>query len=184
MTKNLKNNDNVLTDVEYANSIDILSKIVKVCVFNTNKNHAEKLNTHLQLIASADSLILTDPGFLYGNTKSISSDAVLVKFYKQLEHLFFSTRTNGYPDFYVRLCNNLAAGFSKQSNTGYSIVTKGGILDLANQLYKKSFLEHFVKPTPQKVLRVFLMNHSHLVLQLLISQFYQHENASKVPAVA
>lgn len=181
MTKNPKNNTNVLSDVEYASTVDSFNRLISVTCSTMGKAYEQKITTHLQSIASSDALVLTNPTALYNNTKQINTEAALVKFYKQLEFLLLSTRTNGYPDFYVRLCNNLVAGLVNNQPSDYGISTNGGILDLAKQLYRKSFLEYFIKPTDQKVLRVFLMNHPHLVLQLLLSQFYQHASTSKNP---
>lgn len=174
MTKNPKNNSNVLSDAEYAATVDSLNHLIPVTNFTMGKLYEQKITAHLQSIASSDTLVLTNPTALYNNTKQLNSEAALVKFYKQLQFLLLSTRTNGYPDFYVRLCNNLVAGLVNNRKSDYGISTNGGILDLAKKLYQKSFLEHFFKPSDEKVLRVFLMNHPHLVLQLLISQFYQH----------
>lgn len=174
MTKNPKNNSNVLSDAEYAATVDSLNHLIPVTSFTMGKVYEQKITAHLQSIASSDALVLTNPTALYNNTKQLNTEAALVKFYKQLQFLLLSTRTNGYPDFYVRLCNNLVAGLVNNQKSDYGISTNGGILDLAKQLYQKSFLEYFFKPSDEKVLRVFLMNHPHLVLQLLISQFYQH----------
>lgn len=179
MMKNPKNNDNVLTDEQYVAAVESLNRLVPIAVFTLGKVYEQKITRHLQSIASSDALALTNPTALYNNTKQIASEAGLVKFYKQLEFLLLSTRTNGLPDFYVRLCNNLVAGLVNNHPSDYGIYTTGGILDLAKQLYRKTFLEYFIKPTDQKVLRAFLMNHPHLVLQLLLSQFYQHASASK-----
>lgn len=180
MKKNPKNNENVLDDYEFAKSVEILGKLLPISSLLPGRLDKEKIKTHLQLIASSDSLALTNPTFMYNNAKAVSSDAALTKFYKQLEYLFFTTRTNSQSDFYVRLCNNLVAGLAKQTQTDYSVSINGGILDLAKQLYKKSFLEYFIKPTDQKVLRVFLMDHPNIVLQLLISQYFQHEQLSQI----
>lgn len=182
MTKNPKNNDNVLTDAEYIATVDSLNKLIPVTVFTMGKVYEQKITTHLQSIASSDSLVLTNPTLMYNTSKQLNTEVAIVKFYKQLQFLLLSTRTNGYPDFYVRLCNNLVAGLVNNKSSDYAISTNGGITDLARSLYKKSFLEYFIEPTDHKILRSFLIDHPHLVLQLLLSQFYQHASIPKTPS--
>lgn len=158
----------------------MLGRLLPVSSLLPSRLDKEKIKSHLQLIASSDCLALTNPTFLYDTARAISSQAALTRFYKQLEYLFFTTRTNSQPDFYVRLCNNLVAGLSKQTQTDYSISINGGILDLADQLYKKNFIEYIFPPKKEKVLRVFLMNHPNIVLQLMLSQYFQHEQLAQI----
>lgn len=169
-----KNNTNVLNDDEYGQTVDRIGRHIQITTAILGTAYKEKIKAHLQSIASSDVMVITNPTALYNKTKVLATEAGLVKFYKQLEFLLLSTRTNGYPDFYVRLCNNLVAGLVNNQTSDYGINTNGGILDLAKQLYKKSFLEYFFPPSDEKALRVFLINHPHVVLQLLIAQFYQH----------
>lgn len=174
---NPKNNTQVLTDSEFEETVNRVRSLIPVTAGIMGKAYEQKITKHLTSIASYDVLVATDPTTIYNLSKSISEEAALIKFYKQIQYHLFSSKTNGYPDFYVRLCNNMVAGLVNNEISDYNFNTNGGILDLANSLYKKSFLEYFIRPTKEKVLRSFLLDHPHLVVQLLIMQFYQHPAA-------
>lgn len=170
-------NTQVLTDNEFGETVNRLGSLIPVTVGIMGKAYEQKITKHITSIASYDVMSATHPAAIYNLSKSIGEEAALVKFYKQIQYLLLSSKTNGYPDFYVRLCNNLVCGLANNQITDYNFNSKGDILDLATSLYKKSFFEYFFKPSKEKVLRSFLLNHPHLVVQLLIMQFYQYPSA-------
>lgn len=174
---NPKKNRQVLTDAEFGETVNRLGSLVPVTIGIHGRLSQEKINKHLQSIASYDVMVITSPANIYNWVSDIRKEASAIKFYKQLEYHLLSSRTLGYPDFYVRLCNNVVNGLVNNQITDYNFNTDGGILDLASSLYRKDFIDYFFKPTPEKILRSFFLDHPHVVIQLLLMQFYQYPSA-------
>lgn len=169
-----ENNHLVLTDNEFEETIYRVGEHIRMTSSIMGKEHEKKITAHLEYIASCDVSVLTDPTHIHDNSGAIKQSAALTKFYTQLKYLLLSSRTGGYPDFYVRLCNNLSAGLVSSQDTSYGIDNyKGGILELAQSLTKKKYFFLVRKPAPSVAMRLFFIKHPHLVLQLLIAQFYQ-----------
>ncbi len=171
---NPRKNNLVLTDAEFGETVNRLGALIPVTMRIMGKLHEQKITDHISSIASSDVLSITHPSTCYNWAAYNRDDAGTVKFYKQLQYHLLSTRTNGYPDFYVRLCNNVVNGLVNNKISDYNFNTDGGILDLATALYRKDLLDYFTRPTKEKMLRSFLLDHPHLVIQLLIMQFYQN----------
>jgi hypothetical protein len=171
---NPKKNNQVLTDAEFGETVNRLGGLIPVTVGIMGKGFEQKITKHISSIASYDVMTITHPANIFNTSTDIRSDGAVIKFYKQLQYHLLSTRTAGCSDFYIRLCNNIVNGLVNNQITDYNFNTDGGILDLATALYKKDFVDYFFKPTKEKVLRSFLLDHPHLVIQLLIMQFYQN----------
>ena len=170
---NPKKNNQVLTDKEFGETVNRLADLIPMTVGIMGKAFEQKITKHTSSIASCDAMVITHPANVFNWSVDIRNEPAVIKFYKQLQYHLFSSRTCGYPDFYVRLCNNIVNGLVNNQITDYNFNTDGGILDLATALYRKDFVDYFFKPTKEKVLRSFLLDHPHLVIQLLIMQFYQ-----------
>ena len=160
-----ENNHLVLTDNEFEETVYRVGEHIRMTSSIMGKEHEKKITAHLEYIASCDVSVLTDPTHIHDNSGAIKQSAALTKFYTQLKYLLLSSRTGGYPDFYVRLCNNLAAGLLSER--------KREINDLAKTLTAKKRFFTWKIHQPPAALRLFFIKHPYLVLQLLIAQFYQ-----------
>ena len=169
---NPKNNQNVLTDAEYAVLLGRLGTAIAVCASSNSTIAKDTVSGHLVYIASLNVISITDPTRQYDIATQIKDNAYLVRFYKQLNFQLFSTTTQGYNDYFVRLCNNVVAGLPFENDDKFSVSVGGSLHVLAKTLYKKDLVDYFIKPSTDKVLRCFLLNHRHLVLQILIMQYY------------
>lgn len=172
-----KNNDNTLSAVEYERVLTLLGTLLNTYyVKQTNDKAKEKIDKHLTWIASLNVLTIVDATNLYNKSNEITNDFDLFRFYTQLDFHLFSIGTDVYPDSYVRLCNNIARALPRVNKDPYGIsyqTDNGDLYELAKKLYSKDFIDYIRKPSRAKVLRYFLLNHRHVVLQLLIMQFYQ-----------
>jgi len=169
---NPKNNQNVLTDAEYAVLLDRLGVAIAVCASGNSSDVKDTITKHLVYIASLNVISITDPTRQYDISTEIKDNAYLMRFYKQLNFHLFSTTTQGYNDYFVRVCNNVVAGLPFENDDKFSVSVGASLHLLAKTLYKKDLIDYFIKPSTDKMLRCFLLNHRHLVLQILIMQYY------------
>lgn len=172
-----KNNSNTLAAREYEDVLTLLGKLLNTYyVKQANVQAKGKIDQHLTWIASLNVLSVVDATTLYNKSTEVANDVDLFRFYTQLDFHLFSIGTDRYPDSYIRLCNNIARALPRANKDVYGInyqKDNGDLYELAKKLYNKDFIDYITKPSREKVLRYFLLNHRHVVLQLLIMQFYQ-----------
>ena len=135
----------------------------------------EKINEHLTWIASQNILTITDPTSIRTVAKLIRSDSDLFRFYSQVDFQLFSM-VSFETDTRTRLCNNIAYALPAKDDDTYGIsynTSAGDLSELASSLYKNKWVDYFLPVKIQVKLHWFLMSHRHLVLQILIMQYYQ-----------
>jgi len=160
-----------LSNQEYVTLLNNVSD--KIILVSKGSGNPENITKHLTYIASMNVVSLLDPTRQSVDTDLLRNSTDLIIFYKQLDFLLFSSCTEGYPDYYDKVLTNLIMGLQNQiqDDFNYTEWTKN-FYDLAKSLYKYTWFEHYLKPSQDKVLRYFFRNHRHLVLQLLIMQYY------------
>ncbi len=134
-----------------------------------------KINEHLTWIASQNILTITDPTSIRMVAKLIRSDSDMFRFYSQVDFQLFSM-VSFEKDTRTRLCNNIAYALPSKDDDTYGIsynTSAGDLSELASSLYKSNLMDYFFPVNKQVKLHWFLMNHRHLVLQILIMQYYQ-----------
>ena len=168
---------NFLTNLEYNQIIDRVGELVtKYYRKETSSVNQYKINTHLTWIASLNITSSVDPTSIYNSADKLANDPLLFQFYTQLNFNLFSIGLNSQKDCYVRLCKSVARALPKTSSDPYGMnyqIHNGDLYVLAKQLYKKKLIDYFIKPSREKVLEHFLQNHRHVVLQIIIMQYYQ-----------
>lgn len=177
ITTTEKNNTNTLPASEYRDVLAELGKLLSTYYKDqANAVSKGKIDNHLTWIASLNVLNVVDATTMYIRAQEVAQDPDLFRFYTQLDFHLFSIGTNHHNDCYARLCNNIARALPKTNRDAYGInytTINGDIYELAKQLYNKDLIDYISSPSREKVLRYFLLNHRHVVLQLLIMQFYQ-----------
>jgi hypothetical protein len=169
--KTLHKQHSPLTNDEYITLLNNVSD--KLILVSRGPGDREIITKHLTYIASMNVVSLLDPTRQSVDTDLLRNTKDLIIFYKQLDFLVFSSCTEGYPDYFDRLVTNLIMGLQNQLQDDFNYTEwTDNFYELAKSLYKKTWFEHYLKPSEDRVLRYFFRNHRHLVLQLLIMQYY------------
>lgn len=175
---------NVLTPQEYNTVLVNLGGLLSqyYSLMDTNMAQRDELNQHLTMLATKSILDITNPDDIYKNSLQILKSPTLLRLYAQVEFQLLSIGTNGYNDSYDRLCRSIANAIPNTKPSRFSIwkdSNNGGIYDLAIEVREHKLKDLLRQTTREDVICDFLLNHRHLVLQILIMQFY-----STVGAVA
>ena len=169
--------NNVLTPQEYNTLLVNLGGLLTqyYTLMDTNVTQRDELNRHLTELASKSILDITNPEDIYKNSLQILNSPALLRLYAQIEFQLFSIGINGYNDSYDRLCRSIAKAIPNIRQSRFSIwkdSNNGGIYDLAIEVRKPRLKDLLRQTTREDVICDFLLNHRHLVLQILIMQFY------------
>jgi len=175
MTRTTTHSDNkTLANHEYRELLTALGETVKAhhnrCA---NQVERDKINEHNTWIASQNILTLTDPSNIFDASQVIARQPLLQSYYAQVYFHLFSQGIYSSEDGYDRLCASIARAVPCPSMGQYGLNYSGDIYEIARRLYKKKWLDYFIKPSPVEMVKSFLVNHRHLVIQVLIMQFYQ-----------
>lgn len=174
MTMNQKNEK--LNTEEYRELLLAVGNVISTYCSKQSKEVHEKIDKHLTWIASLNILSITDPTQLYQTAKQISEDADLFRFYSQVDFQLFSMVSGQTDDTHSKLCKNIADALPSKDTDKFGIgynFKSGDLNELAAGLHKHSWKDYFVGIDKSVVLQQFLMNHRHVVLQIIIMQFYQ-----------
>lgn len=175
MTQTKTHSDNkTLANHEYRELLTALGETIRTYhIRSASQKDKDKITEHNTSIASQNILALTDPSNIYMASQEISKSGVLQEYYAQVYFHLFSQGIYSSEDGYDRLCLSIARAIPCQSLGQYGVNYNGDIYEIAKRLYKKKLLDYFLKPSPVEMLKSFLVNHRHLVIQVLIMQFYQ-----------
>lgn len=168
-----------LNTEEYSELLDSLGKVIATYCHKQPETVLDKINKHLTWIASLNILTITDPSQMYATTKLISSDADLFRFYSQADFQLFSTVSGKNEDTHTKLCKNIADALPSKDEDKFGISynsSVGDLHELAARLYKHKWMDLISYPNKSIRLQQFLINHRHVVLQILIMQFFQLKN--------
>jgi len=160
-----------LSNQEYVNLLNSVSD--KIILVSRGSDDEEIITKHLTYIASMNVVSLLDPTRQSVETNVLRNTKELIIFYKQLDFLLFSSCTEGYPDYFDKLLTNLIMGLQNQKQDDFNYTEwTDDFYELAKSLYKETWIDNLIEPSEDKILRYFFRNHRHLVLQLLIMQYY------------
>lgn len=175
MNQKTQKNEKLNTD-EYRELLTALGNTISTYCEKQPVGVVEKINQHLTWIASLNVLTITDPAQMYATAKQVSADADLFRFYSQVDFQLFSMVSGQTDDTHVKLCKNIADALPVKDEDKFGISynsSVGDLHELAARLYKHKWMDLIVYPSKSKRLHQFLINHRHVVLQIIIMQFYQ-----------